>query len=235
MNGGYFEEAEAWLNWLLRTIAGSPDQVQIMYGIKGERTLTEWTVPWLAGYENSTPVRVGNAAAEQVQLDIYGEVLGAFYIAQGKIMKDRELDFHMLRGLVHHLETIWEQPDEGIWETRGGAKNFVYSKAMAWVAFDRAIKLAQDWDYEVKNQETIDNWKTARDLCHKQVCERGFNTKLNSFTQSFDSEDLDAAQPPAGHRRISSRGRSAHHRYHRGDRKTPDPGRFCPPVRHQPW
>ena len=193
MNGGYFEEAEKWLNWLLRTIAGSPDQVQIMYGIKGERTLIEWNVPWLCGYENSSPVRVGNAAAEQVQLDIYGEVLGAFYVAQGKIVKDRELDFHMLRGLVHHLETIWEQPDEGIWETRGGAKNFVYSKAMAWVAFDRAIKLAQEWEYEVKDKDTVESWKAARDRCHKMVCERGFSPRLNSFTQCFDSEELDAA------------------------------------------
>ena len=193
MHGGYFEEAEAWLSWLLRTIAGSPDQVQIMYGIKGERTLVEWTVDWLPGYENSTPVRIGNAAATQVQLDIYGEVLGAFYLAQGKIRQERDSDFNMLRGLVHHLETIWQQPDEGIWETRGGAKQFVYSKAMAWVAFDRAIKLAEDWDYSVKAQSSIDAWKEARDLCHKEICEHGFSTRLNSFTQSYDSEELDAA------------------------------------------
>ena len=193
MNGGYFKEAEEWLKWLLRTIAGSPDQVQIMYGIKGERTLTEWTVDWLPGYENSSPVRIGNAASTQVQLDIYGEVLGAFYLAQGKINDERESDFRIIRGLVRHLETIWQEPDEGIWETRGGAKQFVYSKAMAWVAFDRAIKLADEWGYAISDQESMESWKKARDLCHKQICAQGFSTKLNSFTQYYGSESLDAA------------------------------------------
>jgi GH15 family glucan-1,4-alpha-glucosidase len=193
MDGGYFEEAEAWLNWLLRTIAGSPEQIQIMYGIKGERTLTEWNINWLPGYENSKPVRVGNAAAEQVQLDIYGEVLGAFYLAHGKITQERELDFHMVRGLVDSLLKIWEQPDEGIWETRGGPQQFVYSKAMAWVAFDRAIKLAEEWDYAAQCESSVAAWKDARDRIHKQVCEQGFSTKRNSFTQAYGTEDLDAA------------------------------------------
>jgi GH15 family glucan-1,4-alpha-glucosidase len=193
MNGGYFEEAEDWLNWLLRTIAGSPDQVQIMYGIRGERTLTEWTIPWLPGYENSQPVRVGNAAAEQVQLDIYGEVLDAFYWAHGKITKGRDLDFNMVRGLVRHLETIWQQPDDGIWETRGGRQHFVYSKVMSWVAFDRAIKLAEEWGYQDRVKCSVDAWTQARDLLHQQICEQGFSTKVNSFTQYYGTDDLDAA------------------------------------------
>jgi GH15 family glucan-1,4-alpha-glucosidase len=197
MNGGYFHEAEAWMNWLLRTIAGSPDQVQIMYGIQGERTLIEWEVPWLPGYEDSKPVRVGNAASNQVQLDIYGEVLDAFYQAQGKINAEREADFDLIRGLIDHLQTIWQQPDEGIWETRGGPKHFVYSKAMAWVAFDRAIRLAEGWGFDGHDDPDsaaqISKWKETRDAIHRQVCEKGFSQKLNSFTQSYGSEELDAA------------------------------------------
>jgi GH15 family glucan-1,4-alpha-glucosidase len=197
MNGGYFQEAEAWMNWLLRTIAGSPDQVQIMYGIQVERTLIEWEVPWLPGYEDSKPVRVGNAASKQVQLDIYGEVLDAFYQAKGKIKTERETDFNLIRGLMNHLQTIWQEPDEGIWETRGGSQHFVYSKAMAWLAFDRAIKLAHDWNFDGDPAEDladqIGKWKETRDAIHKEVCERGFSQKLNSFTQTYDSEELDAA------------------------------------------
>lgn len=193
MNGGYFQEAEAWMNWLLRTIAGSADQVQIMYGIQGERTLIEWEVPWLAGYENSKPVRVGNAAAKQVQLDIYGETIDAFYWARGRILDDRETDFNLIRGLVNHLSTIWRQPDDGIWETRGGQKHFVYSKAMAWVAFDRAIKLAEEWNYADVEDVPVDEWKKNREAIHKEVCERGFSTKRNSFVQHYDSDELDAS------------------------------------------
>jgi GH15 family glucan-1,4-alpha-glucosidase len=185
------------MNWLLRAIAGSPDQVQIMYGIQGERTLIEWEVPWLEGYENSKPVRVGNAASGQVQLDIYGEVLDAFCRAKGRIKSERETDFNLIRGLVNHLQTIWQQPDEGIWETRGGAKHFVYSKAMAWVAFDRAIEIAEGWGFDGKDDPEkaapIEEWKKTREAIHQEVCDRGFNKKLNSFTQTYDSEDLDAA------------------------------------------
>jgi GH15 family glucan-1,4-alpha-glucosidase len=197
MNGGYFHEAEAWMNWLLRTIAGSPDQVQIMYGIQGQRTLTEWEIPWLAGYENSKPVRVGNAASEQVQLDIYGEVLDAFFWARERVTADRETDFRVLRGMLEHLQTIWREPDDGIWETRGGRKHFVYSKAMAWVAFDRAIKLAEGWGFDAveneKDRAPLEHWKKTRDAIHAQVCEQGFSTRLNSFTQSYGSDELDAS------------------------------------------
>ncbi len=146
-NGGYFEEAGAWQNWLLRALAGSPDQVQIMYGLKGERTLVEWEVEWLNGYEKSRPVRIGNAASTQVQLDIYGEVLDSFYHAQHTIHQHCEDDFRVLVLLLEHLATIWHEPDNGIWETRGGPQQFTYSKMMAWVAFDRAILLAEQFRY----------------------------------------------------------------------------------------
>lgn len=187
-NGGYFDEAEAWQNWLLRALAGSPEQVQIMYGLKGERQLVEWEVDWLPGYEDSRPVRVGNAAAGQVQLDIYGEVLDCFYHAQQVMARHSERDFRVLVLLLEHLESIWQDPDEGIWEMRGGRRQFTYSKMMAWVAFDRAVLLAQQLNYE----GPIEKWKGLRDTIHKQICERAFNAKKNSFVQSYDSEELDA-------------------------------------------
>jgi len=187
-NGGYFDEAEAWQDWLLRALAGSPEQVQIMYGLKGERQLVEWEVDWLPGYENSRPVRIGNAAAGQVQLDIYGEVLDSFYHAQRAMSRHSERDFRILVLLLEHLETIWQDPDEGIWETRGGAKQFTYSKMMAWVAFDRAVLLAGHLNYK----GPIDKWKSIRDTIHQQICDRAFNGKKNAFVQSYDSEALDA-------------------------------------------
>ena len=187
-NGGYFDEAEAWQNWLLRALAGSPEQVQIMYGLKGERQLVEWEVDWLPGYENSQPVRVGNAAAGQVQLDIYGEVMDCFYHAQQVMARHSERDFRVLVLLLEHLETIWQDPDEGIWEMRGGRRQFTYSKMMAWVAFDRAVLLAQELNYE----GPIEKWKALRDTIHGQICERAFNAKKNAFVQSYDCEELDA-------------------------------------------
>jgi GH15 family glucan-1,4-alpha-glucosidase len=187
-NGGYFDEAEAWQDWLLRALAGSPEQVQIMYGVKGERQLIEWEVDWLPGYENSRPVRVGNAAAGQLQLDIYGEVLDSFFHAQHAMARHSERDFRVLALLLDHLEKIWQDPDEGIWETRGGPKQFTYSKMMAWVAFDRAVMLAQ----QLKYAGPIEKWKTIREAIHAQVCERAFNKKKNSFVQAYDSDQLDA-------------------------------------------
>ncbi len=189
MNGGHFEEAEAWQDWLLRALGGSPDQVQIMYGLHGEQRLTEGEISWLPGYENSKPVRVGNAASEQVQLDIYGEMLDSFFHAQHSMHRHTEDDFRVLSLLLHHLEEIWQQPDEGIWETRGGPQQFTYSKMMAWVAFDRAVILAQQLKYEAP----IEKWKTLRDAIHAEICERGFNKQKNSFTQAYGSDQLDAA------------------------------------------
>jgi GH15 family glucan-1,4-alpha-glucosidase len=189
INGGYFDEAAAWQDWLLRALAGSPEQVQIMYGLKGERQLVEWEVGWLPGYENSAPVRIGNAASMQVQLDIYGEVLDCFYHAQQSVGRHSERDFRVLVLLLEHLENIWRDPDEGIWETRGGAQHFTYSKIMAWVAFDRAVLLARQLNYA----GPIEKWEALRDAIHDQVCARAFNEKKNSFVQAYDSEELDAS------------------------------------------
>jgi GH15 family glucan-1,4-alpha-glucosidase len=188
-NGGYFEEAGAWQDWLLRALAGSPDQVQIMYGLKGERQLVEWEVDWLGGYEGSKPVRIGNAAALQVQLDIYGEMLDSFFHAQHSMFRHTELDFRVLVALLEHLEKIWQQPDEGIWETRGGRQQFTYSKMMAWVAFDRAVILAEQLEYAAP----VERWKTVRDAIHAEICAKAFNKEKNAFTQFYGSDALDAA------------------------------------------
>jgi GH15 family glucan-1,4-alpha-glucosidase len=189
MNGGYFNEAEAWQDWLLRALAGSPNKVQIMYGLKGEQRLVEWEVGELPGYENSRPVRVGNAASQQVQLDIYGEMLDSFYHAQHSMRRHTEDDFRVLVLLLRRLETIWQEPDEGIWETRGGPQQFTYSKMMAWVAFDRAVLLAEQLKYEAP----LERWKTIRDAIHAEICTLAFNKKKNSFVQAYGSEELDAS------------------------------------------
>jgi GH15 family glucan-1,4-alpha-glucosidase len=190
MNGGYFDEALEWIGWLQRTIAGSPDQIQIMYGIAGERILPEWEISALEGYENSRPVRVGNAASVQLQLDSYGEVLDAFFWACSALKEDsRAADFSLLSKLVEHLETVWEQPDHGIWEVRDGPQHFTYSKVMAWVAFDRAIKIAEKGGLDAP----LERWKTIRDQIHEQICAKAFDTKLNSFVQSYGSNQLDAS------------------------------------------
>jgi GH15 family glucan-1,4-alpha-glucosidase len=190
INGGYYDEALEWMRWLRRTIAGKPDQIQIMYGIAGERLLPEWEIDSLAGYENSRPVRVGNAASAQLQLDTYGEVLDAFFWTFSAMKEDhRKADFSLLAKLVEHLETVWEQPDQGIWEVRGGPKHFTYSKVMAWVAFDRAIKIAEKSSFDAP----LARWKQQRELIHAQVCEKAFNNKLNSFVQHYGANQLDAS------------------------------------------
>jgi GH15 family glucan-1,4-alpha-glucosidase len=189
MNGGYFQEARQWHQWLLRAVAGSPDQVQIMYGISGERYLLEWELPWLDGYERSKPVRVGNAASDQLQLDIYGEVMDAFFHAESRLGDDGRLNFRMLRALVQHLEQIWAEPDDGIWETRGGRQHFTYSKVMAWVAFDRAILVAKKLDPDAP----VARWEKVRDAIHSEVCEKAYSAELGSFVQAYGSSQLDAA------------------------------------------
>ncbi|KAA6462125.1 glycoside hydrolase family 15 protein [Acidobacteria bacterium AB60] len=188
-NGGYYKEAAAWQDWLLRALAGSPDQVQIMYGLKGERQLAEWEVDWLPGYENSRPVRVGNGAAGQLQLDIFGEVLDCFFHARESMNVHGKSDFRVLALLLRHLEHTWQKPDEGIWETRGGPQQFTYSKMMAWVAFDRAVKIAEKLGFH----NPIERWSGLRDKIHAEVCEKGFNTRRNSFVQSYGSDELDAS------------------------------------------
>ncbi len=189
LNSGFVEEAGAWRDWLLRAIAGSPDQMQIMYGIAGERRLTEYEITWLKGYEGSGPVRVGNAAAGQLQLDVYGEVIDAMYQARRLGLAPDAAGWALERALVEHLETIWQQPDEGIWEVRGGRKHFTASKAMVWVAFDRAIRSIEEFGLD----GPLDRWRALRDQVHEEVCAKGFDHDLGSFTQYYGSRELDAS------------------------------------------
>lgn len=189
MRAGYTEEAVAWRLWLLRAIAGSPGQVQSLYGIRGERRLPEWELDWLPGYEHSKPVRIGNAASEQFQLDVYGEVVVALSRTPDAADDLRTPATELEATLVDHLCHVWQMPDEGIWETRGGPQHFVYSKVMAWVALDRAVK-----HYERFNGTgDVKRWRKNRDLLHKEICAKGFNKKLNAFTQSYGSKALDAS------------------------------------------
>src|SRR5665213_1524795 len=189
IGAGFHGEAQAWREWLVRAVAGSPGDLQIMYGVAGERRLAEYEVPWLAGYEGSSPVRVGNAAAGQLQLDVYGEVLDALYVARRAGLAASSASWSLECGLIAHLETIWEQPDDGIWEVRGGRKHFTHSKVMAWVAFDRAIRSVEEFGLD----GPVDRWRVVRDAIHEQVCDRGFDTSQNSFVQSYGASALDAS------------------------------------------
>ncbi len=189
MNAGYFDEARAWRDWLLRAAAGSPDQLQIMYGIHGERHLLEWEVDWLPGFSNSKPVRVGNAASEQLQLDVYGEVADALLHAHIGGMKPQKSDLDLLSALTHHLSDIWQLPDCGIWEVRGESKQFTYSKVMAWVAFDRSITNVERFGLE----GNVKVWREIRDKIHREVCEKGWDQQIGSFTQSYGSKELDSS------------------------------------------
>jgi GH15 family glucan-1,4-alpha-glucosidase len=189
MNCGYYEEAAAWRAWLMRAAAGAPSQLQIMYGVGGERSLVEYTLPWLPGYEQSLPVRVGNAASRQFQLDVYGELMDALHHAARGGITASDDDWAFQNALLSHLETAWQQPDEGIWETRGPSQHFTFSKLMAWVAFDRAIRSAERFGIEAP----VDRWRSVRDDIHRQVCARGFSRERGSFTQAFDSPALDAS------------------------------------------
>ena len=189
MQGGYQEEAVAWRQWLLRAIAGAPDQVQTIYGIWGERNVPEWEADWLPGYRRSRPVRIGNAAAGQFQLDVFGEVAAAL-IHTPQATEDIRVPAGALQAaLIDHLCNVWQQPDEGIWETRAGRKHFTHSKVMAWVALDRAIRYHERFD----GGGNLARWKKNRDLIHREVCAKGFNKRLNSFVQSYGSTELDAS------------------------------------------
>jgi GH15 family glucan-1,4-alpha-glucosidase len=189
MNAGFRNEAAAWRDWLLRAVAGKASQDQIMYGIGGERRLPEWEVSWLPGYEGSKPVRVGNAAAVQLQLDVYGEVADALHQARKCGMRPPEQSAAIQRDWLKYLEQIWMEPDEGIWEVRGGRQQFTHSKVMAWVAVDRAIK-----DFErFKLAGPLDHWRALRDKIHDHVCRYGFNTNVGTFVQTFGSTALDAS------------------------------------------
>jgi GH15 family glucan-1,4-alpha-glucosidase len=191
MSAGYQAEAKSWREWLLRAIAGSPAQMQAIYGVSGERRLDEFELPWLAGYENSRPVRIGNAASSQFQLDVYGEILGAMWQADHAGIKMQDPDWALMVELMKFVESNWQNPDEGIWEVRGGRKHFTHSKMMAWVAFDRAVKLVQDCGCAAN--EHYPRWQELRDQVHAEVCERGYNPHKKAFTQSYGSEALDAS------------------------------------------
>jgi GH15 family glucan-1,4-alpha-glucosidase len=190
VNAGYLDEACEWREWLLRAVAGRPEHLQIMYGLAGERRLTELELEWLDGYEGSKPVRVGNAASGQFQLDVYGEVADALYQAHRHGLRPLDDAWRMGQVLLHFLETAWKEPDEGIWEVRGGRRHFVHSKVMAWVAFDRGVRSVERFGYSA---DRLDRWKAARDAIHAEVCEKGFDPELNSFVQSYGSPHLDAS------------------------------------------
>jgi GH15 family glucan-1,4-alpha-glucosidase len=192
MDGGYIDEARHWLGWLLRAVAGNPEQAHILYGIGGERLLPEIELDWLPGYENSKPVRIGNAAAAQFQLDVYGELFDALYQAHARGLPVSEDGRRVGLAILGHLETAWKKPDEGIWEVRGGPRHFVHSKVMAWVAFDRALRM-HELDESGATQEQADRWRVIRDEIHAEVCDKGFDKDLNSFVQSYGSKALDAS------------------------------------------
>ena len=191
LRAGYREEAKSWREWLLRAIAGSPAQMQTIYGVSGERRLIEHEIAWLSGYENSRPVRIGNAASNQYQLDVYGEVLAAVWQGDCAGIKMTEPDWALMVAIMEFLESHWQEPDEGIWEVRGGRQQFTHSKMMAWLAFDRAIKLVEEC--ECAAYKHFSRWQKIRDEIHAQVCDRGYNPKKKAFTQVYGSDALDAS------------------------------------------
>ena len=189
MNSGYTEEASAWHNWLLRAAAGWPANMQIMYGIMGQPRLLEWEAGWLAGYEGAQPVRVGNAAHAQLQLDVYGELIDAFHQARVAELKLDDESWALERAVIEHLSEVWDQPDHGIWERSGEGKHYVSSKVMTWVAFDRGIKSAERFGLDAP----LDRWRRLRDEICRDVCENGFDSRQNAFVESYGSQMLDAS------------------------------------------
>jgi GH15 family glucan-1,4-alpha-glucosidase len=190
MNSGYTEEALAWHNWLLRAAAGSPANMQIMYGIWGQRRLLEWEASWLDGYEGAQPVRVGNAAHAQLQLDVYGELIDAFHQSRmAKLQLNDEATWALECAVLNHLAEVWDHPDHGIWERRGQPKHYVFSKVMTWVAFDRAIKSAETFGFKAP----LLHWRALREAIHRDVCNNGFDTEEGAFVESYGSKLLDAS------------------------------------------
>ncbi len=189
LNADYIDEAGAWREWLLRAAAGDPDDLQIMYGVAGERRLLEWEIPWLPGFESSRPVRVGNSAAEQLQIDVYGEVADALYTARTRGLHGSMPGWELVRKMLLLLERRWREPDEGIWEIRGERRHFTHSKVMSWVAFDRGIKLCEEFG----RQGPVERWRAVRDEIQTDVCRHAWNEDLGSFSQSYGSDELDAS------------------------------------------
>ena len=186
---GYRDEARAWREWLLRAVAGDPENLQIMYGIAGERELGEQELTWLPGYENSRPVRVGNGAAHQLQLDVYGEVSEALHLGHMTGLARNDYASLLQLKLIHYLEEHWQEPDEGIWEVRGPRRHFTHSKVMAWVAVDRTIKLIESGEAD----GPLERWRDLRDDIHREVCAKGYDADRNTFTQSYGSKELDSS------------------------------------------
>jgi GH15 family glucan-1,4-alpha-glucosidase len=189
LSAGYFDEAVAWRDWLVRAVAGQPSQMHVVYGIAGERQLWEHEIPWLAGYEHSRPVRVGNNAYRQSQLDVYGEIMDALHLARRKGMPANENAWRVQRALLEHLGSEWRKTDHGLWEVRGPRQFFTHSKVMAWVAFDRAVKAVE----ECGREGPVEKWRAIRQEIHDEVCRRGFNSDLNTFTQTYDGNTVDAS------------------------------------------
>jgi len=189
MNAGYTDEARAWRSWLLRAVAGDPAKAQILYGVGGQRRIAESELGWLPGYAGSSPVRIGNAAHEQFQLDVYGEVMDALHQARVHGLDPDDHAWSLQRNLMDFLEGAWATPDEGIWEVRGPRRHFTHSKVLAWVAFDRAVQSVERWDLP----GPLDRWRRLRDEIHEEVCREAFNVELNSFTQAYGSDELDAS------------------------------------------
>lgn len=188
MNAGYYDEAEAWRDWLLRAVAGSPNQIQPVYGLAGEHRLTEWELPWLPGYEGSRPVRIGNAAHGQLQIDVVGAVMDSLYQARRGGLGPSHESWALQRELIGYLETIWNEPDEGIWEVRSGRHHFTHSKVMAWVALDRAIRSAEEFRLDAP----LDHWRGLRTRIHEEVCRKGYDSKVGAFVQCYGGKALDA-------------------------------------------
>jgi GH15 family glucan-1,4-alpha-glucosidase len=189
LSAGYEAEAQSWRDWLLRAVAGAPAEMQIMYGCAGERRLPELVLDWLPGYENSRPVRIGNAAVNQFQLDVYGEVMDALHQARRVGIEAEAEAWSLQQSLMEFLESRWTEPDEGIWEVRGPRRHFTHSKMMAWVAADRAVKSVEQFGLNGK----VDDWRKLRDDIHADICERGWNASRGAFTQSYGRDELDAS------------------------------------------
>ncbi|MFU8816113.1 MAG: glycoside hydrolase family 15 protein, partial [Pseudomonadales bacterium] len=189
LDSGYQDEALAWRAWLLRAVAGEPGQLQIMYGVAGERRLTEFELPWLPGYADSRPVRIGNAAFDQVQLDVPGELLDTLHVARKHDLEISDDAWRLQQAVLAELETRWMEPDEGIWEVRGGRRHFTHSRIMCWVAFDRAIRAVE----ELHLDGPVDHWRALREEIHADVCRNGWNPERGAFVQHYGGTALDAS------------------------------------------
>ena len=196
IGAGILDEAKAWHEWLLRAVAGAPDDLQILYGVAGERRLQEFEIPWLPGYEGSAPVRIGNGAVGQLQLDVYGEVLDAFYVARRAGLATSDATWALECSLILHLEKIWREPDEGIWEVRGGRRHFTHSKVMAWVAFDRAVRSIEELGLE----GPLERWRESALRFMTRYARAVMIANENTFVQSFGDATLDASSAAHSHR-----------------------------------